>query len=216
MYMARGHRPYASRNINSHEAGYLIPTVNFVPDADALRGVGSRTGEGDLPECVATLLSEPGSVRSHALSEPEAYWDEIHQTLESLHAQRITAFDRFTEDEAQRCIARSNIITCAPGDRVLKRGGAARNIFVVLDGSLEVLDDDRIVGTLGPGDVFGEMSFLLERQRSFDVDAAADDTRILSLSEGALRNMIAEDATVAAKLLLNVSKMLCVRLIKAN
>jgi hypothetical protein len=28
--------------------------------------------------------------------------------------------------------------------------------------------------------------------------------------------MIAEDATVAARLLLNLSKMLCVRLIKAN
>ena len=39
------------------------------------------------------------------------------------------------------------------------------------------------------------MAFLLERPRSFDVDAAADGTRILSLSEGALRTMIAEDAT---------------------
>jgi CRP-like cAMP-binding protein len=98
---------------------------------------------------------------------------------------------------------------------VLKRGGSARNIFVVLDGTLEVRDDDRIVGVLSAGDAFGEMAFLLERPRGFDVDAA-DPTRLLSLSEGALRKMIAEDATVAAKLLLNVSKMLCVRLIRAN
>jgi hypothetical protein len=33
------------------------------------------------------------------------------------------------------------------------------------------------------------------------------------LSEGALPKMIAEDATVAAQLLLNLSKMLCVKLI---
>jgi hypothetical protein len=38
----------------------------------------------------------------------------------------------------------------------------------------------------------------------------------LSLSEGTLRKMIADDAVVAAKLLFNVSKMLCLRLIKAN
>jgi len=115
-----------------------------------------------------------------------------------------------------RCIARSNIIECDTGDRVLKRGGVARNMFVVLEGTLEVRDDERIVGVLSPGDAFGEMAFLLERPRVFDVDAATDGARILSLSEGALRKMIAEDSEVAAKLLFNVSKMLCVRLIKAN
>ena len=216
MYLARGQRPYATRNINSPEAGYLIPLVNFLPDVDALRGVGQNTQPGELAACVQRVLAQPGTIRSHALSEPESYWDEIQETLEALHAQQLSAFDGFTDDEAQRCISRSNVIECAAGDRVLKRDGSARNIFVVLDGTLEVRDDDRIVGVLSAGDVFGEMAFLLERPRAFDVDAATDQTRILSLSEGALRKMIAEDATVAAKLLLNVSKMLCVRLIKAN
>ena len=87
---------------------------------------------------------------------------------------------------------------------------------MVLDGTLEVLDDNRVVGVLSTGDAFGEMAFLLERPRAFDVDAATEQTRILSLSEGALRKMIVEDPTVAAKLLLNLSRMLCVRLIKAN
>ena len=70
---------------------------------------------------------------------------------------------------------------------MLKRGGTARNIFVVLDGTLEVRDGDTIVNVLSAGDAFGEMAFLLERPRSFDVDAATDHARILSLSEGALR-----------------------------
>jgi CRP-like cAMP-binding protein len=69
---------------------------------------------------------------------------------------------------------------------------------------------------LSTGDAFGEMAFLLERPRTFDVDAATDEVRVLSLSEGALRKMIAEDPLVAAKLLLNISKMLCVRLIQAE
>jgi hypothetical protein len=216
MYLAMGQRPYATRNINSPEAGYLIPLVNFVPDVDALRGVGHHTRSGELPACVERVLAQAGTIRSQSLSEPASYWDEIHETLDALHAQRISAFDGFTDAEAQRCVARSNVIECAAGDRVLKAGGSARNIFVVLDGTLEVRDEGRIVGVLSAGDAFGEMAFLLERPRAFDVDAAADHTRILSLSEGALRKMIAEDSAVAAKLLLNVSKMLCVRLIKAN
>jgi hypothetical protein len=43
-----------------------------------------------------------------------------------------------------------------------------------------------------------------------------DHTRILSLGERALRKLIGEDAAVAAALLFNASKMMCVRLIKAN
>lgn len=55
---------------------------------------------------------------------------------------------------------------------MLKRGGSARNTFVVLGGTLEVRDDNRLVGVLSAGDAFGEMAFLLERPRAFDVDAA--------------------------------------------
>ena len=36
------------------------------------------------------------------------------------------------------------------------------------------------------------------------------------MGDGALRKMIEEEPTIAAKFLLNLSKMLCGRLIKAN
>jgi len=216
LYLKMGQRTYAAHNINSATAGYLIPLVSFIPDADALRGVVPGASPDALPACVASVLAHGASVRAEALTAPEEYWAEIRGTLDALDAQRPSAFEGFTDDEMHRCVARSTIIECEAGDRVLKRGGTARNIFVVLDGRLEVRDGNKIVNVLNAGDAFGEMAFLLERPRAFDVDAATDDTRILSLSEGALRKMIAEDATVAAKLLFNLSKMLCVRLIKAS
>lgn len=215
MYTSIGQRPYAERNINSEEAGYLIPLVSFIPDVDALRGVGG-IGAHELPKCVQAALVHTGSVKSQALSDPGQYWTDIHSALHQLHEQEISAFDGLTDDEAERCIARSNIIECGVGDRVLKRGGTARNIFVVLGGTLEVRDDSGLVGVLAAGDVFGEMAFLLERPRAYDVDAVTDGVRVLSLSEGALRKMIAEDPSVAAKVLHNISKMLCVRLIRRS
>jgi CRP-like cAMP-binding protein len=66
------------------------------------------------------------------------------------------------------------------------------------------------------GEVFGEMAFLLERPRTLDVYAASDPVRVLSLSESTIRTMVAEDPAVAAKLLFNISKMLCVRIVKAT
>ncbi len=60
------------------------------------------------------------------------------------------------------------------------------------------------------------MAFLLELPRSMDVYAATDGVRVLSLSESTLRKTIENDPEIAANLLLNVSKMLCFRLLKSR
>ena len=83
---------------------------------------------------------------------------------------------------------------------MLKKGNVARNMFVVLDGTLEVRDGDTLLRILSPGDVLGEIAFLLEQPRSADVYAATD-ARILSLSEGTVRKLIESDPDVAAHLL---------------
>src|SRR3954452_17117104 len=131
MYLRMGQRTYAPHNINSPSAGYLIPLVSFTPDADALQGIGRATEADALPRCIEAVLARAGTVRSEALTAPDEYWREIRRTLDEIDAQQISAFEGFTDEETQRCIARSNIIECAAGDRVLKQGGTARNIFVV-------------------------------------------------------------------------------------
>jgi CRP-like cAMP-binding protein len=69
-------------------------------------------------------------------------------------------------------------------------------MFVVLEGTLEVRVGDELIRVFSPGDVFGEMAFLLERPRSADVYAATDG-RVLSLSEGTLRKAIGSDPAIA-------------------
>jgi hypothetical protein len=222
LYIGQGQQPYADRNINSPEAGYLVPLVQFEHGTDPFLGLGrvatDDTGEPVLPACIQHILdSRGGAVLSKSLTAPKDYLATVQAALDAAEEHRISAFDGFTEDETDRCLSRSNVIQCDAGDRVLKTGGIARNMFVVLDGLLEARDDDgMVVGVLSPGDAFGETAFLLEQPRSLDVFAAADDTRVLSLSERTLRTMIDEDAAVAAKFLLNLSKMLCYRLVLAH
>ena len=59
-------------------------------------------------------------------------------------------------------------------------------------------------------------AFLLERPRTRDVYAVSDGARILSLSEGQLRKMIKAEPDIAAQLLLNISKMLCYRVLQGR
>src|SRR5260370_42440490 len=96
------------------------------------------------------------------------YAAQSRQPLHEIEAQGLSAVHGITDGEVERCLARSNVIECAAGDRILKKGGVARNIFLVLAGTLEVRDDDRVVAVLRTGEVFGEMAFLLERPRVLD------------------------------------------------
>jgi CRP-like cAMP-binding protein len=222
LYLGRGARPFAKRNINSPEAGYLIPIVTVVEDVEYLRRIGSPTAEmtidygrdARIPSCVDRLITR-GSVLSRRLSTADTYWGEVHRAIGGLAENQFSALDGLSEEEAELCLGHSNVIECAAGDRVLKKGGVARNMFVVLDGTLEARDGDELLRVMSPGDVFGEIAFLLGKPRTADVYAATS-ARVLSLSEGTIRKLIESQAGVAARLLLNISKILCLRLLKST
>jgi hypothetical protein len=219
LYLSAGARTYAERNFNSAEAGYLIPLLFIVGDTGSLAAaIGYRDADGALclPPSVEAAFVRPGAVSSASLTAPDEYWAQLEARLDRLEPQQTDAFAGMDKSEVAECIARSNIIECALGDRVLKEGGSSHNLFLVLDGTLEVRHDGKLLDVLSPGDVFGEMAFLLELPRQFDVYAATDGIRILSLSDRNLRTLMAERPAPAAKLLFNISRMLCGRLIKAH
>lgn len=221
LYVGRGSRTFSQKNINSSESGYLIPIVNVVEDVAYLRRIGvpeteigpDRGDDARIPACVERLITHGGSVLSQRLVESGAYWGEVQGTLGTLATSQISALDGLDESEAARALGKSNIIECRAGDRLLKKGGVARNMFVVLDGTMEVKDQGTLLRVLSAGDVIGEIAFLLEQPRSADVYAATD-VHVLSLSESTLRATIASDPEVAARLLLNISKILCMRILK--
>ena len=219
MNLSAGGRTYAERNINSEEAGYFIPLMFLSGDTDGLAAaIGSLDGDGRpcLPRSLEAALARGDAVRSASVMAPGEYWAHVQGALERLEEQELHAFAGLDPAETSQCISRSNVIECAPGDRVLKEGGSSQNLFLLLAGTLEVRHRGRLVNVLGPGDVFGEMAFLLELPRQSNVYAATPGVRILSLSDGTLHKLMAEQPALAAKLLFNIARMLCGRLIKAN
>jgi predicted GNAT family N-acyltransferase len=224
LYLGLGYQTYAKRNINSAGAGYLIPMALITEDVGYLQGLGSPFADfahdfkedARIPECFRSVVAQGSAVTSIANSSSHEYWNTVHYALNDWDADRPTAFEGMTAEEESECLAKSSVLECEAGDRVLKKGGSARNIYVVLDGTLEVLDGDRTIGVLIKGDVFGEMAFLLNLPRTKDVDAVTDGVRVLSLSESTIRKLTDTHPATAAKLLLNLSKMLCTRLISTR
>ncbi len=222
VYQALGFRNYAADNINSPETGYLIPLVLIPEDIQYLRQVNSPLAgilkdfgdDARIPDCTGKLIDRPTAVLSERLVGIGPYWQEVYRSLSNLEDARISLFDGLSEEQIQACLAKSNVIDCSTGDRILKQGNPAQNIFVLLEGILEVRNREEVVGTILPGEVFGEIAFLLDRPRTRDVYAVVDDAKVVSLSESTIRSLTGSDPQAAAKLLLNIAKMLSWRLVR--
>jgi CRP/FNR family transcriptional regulator len=103
------------------------------------------------------------------------------------------------------------------GDVIFHKGEAGHEMFVILKGRVEIVDEgaggDRTLAVLGPGETFGEMAFFEKMERSAKA-VAMDDTILLALDEEKIERLLTK--SVAIKLLFNLARMLSHRLRETN
>ncbi len=102
------------------------------------------------------------------------------------------------------------------GDVIFREGDAARDMFVVMSGEMEVQKRsqtglDARVALLGPGDWFGEMSILDVQPRSASVRVLAP-SRLLRISAADLDALYRRDTRAYAIIVLNIARELSRRL----
>ena len=103
------------------------------------------------------------------------------------------------------------------GDLIFKKGDIGREMYVLLKGRIEIIDEsaegDRTLALLGPGETFGEMAFFEHKQRSAKA-LAMDDCVLLTLDEEKIEKLLTK--AVAIRLLFNLARMLSRRLRETN
>jgi CRP/FNR family transcriptional regulator, cyclic AMP receptor protein len=104
----------------------------------------------------------------------------------------------------------------APGATVFQEGDQGHDMFVVLDGEVEVLKKSRRgrtqrIAILGPSDAFGEMSIIDVQPRSATVRSLAP-TRLLRIAAEDLDALYRHDVKSYAIVVLNVARDLSRRL----
>ena len=80
-----------------------------------------------------------------------------------------------------------------PGQIIFQEGSTGRELYLIVEGTIEVVKghgaDEMILARHGPGDFFGEMSFIEDNPR-FATIRALEPTRLLEFSEQNLRSVL--------------------------
>ena len=129
-------------------------------------------------------------------------------------------FAGVSADELEIVIKHCTEQTFLAGDPVFKEGEEGDALWLVESGSVEIFktirgDVDRVLGTIGPGELFGEMSFIDGSRRSANA-RTAEPSHLLTLSRAAFNKLAENHPAVAASTFAALAAILAERLRHTN
>jgi len=126
----------------------------------------------------------------------DVYGDIDHQEHFGL-LRRLTFFHDFSQEEIWELLRASEWREYERGDEIVKQGEIEDRFFVIVSGDVIVNSNGEVVGQLGPGDCFGETSYVSDAKRTSTIKVN-DSAVILSVSATLL-----EQASAACQLRFN-------------
>ena len=117
-----------------------------------------------------------------------------------LDLESIWLFSGCSQAELRRIRRALTEVTVPAGTLLVEEGTPGLLFFVVVDGKAAVQRGGRTVGTLGPGDQFGELSLLDREPRSASV-VSDTDMDLLVLRQGPFQGILRSSPSISRKLL---------------
>src|SRR5262245_11787254 len=102
-------------------------------------------------------------------------------TMDAQELAQVPLFSSLSDDSRGRLATWVTESSVSEGKHLVDEGDFSYDLFIIRDGTAEVLQGGAKVADLGPGDFFGEMGVLGKSQRSATV-VATSPMRLLVLS----------------------------------
>ena len=107
----------------------------------------------------------------------------------------------------EKCINEFNV-----GDVIFEEGSTGRDLYVVLDGKIEIAkvsgSQKSVIVTLGKGEFFGEMAVIDGSSRSATAIAAAPDTKVMRINHARFVYLVSQQPAFAMMIMDALSKRL--------
>jgi CRP-like cAMP-binding protein len=112
----------------------------------------------------------------------------------------VPLFSGLSKRHLQQLAKDTDELPFVAGDRIVEEGNLGEALFVILAGQAKVMRGRRVVGTLVPGDFFGELSALDGGPRTATI-VAETPMRVLRLFRHTLVKLIEDEPQLSLKLL---------------
>ncbi len=109
--------------------------------------------------------------------------------------RRTDLFGSLDEERYQELAGKVRVKIYGDGEAVVRQGEAGDSLFIVKRGMVNVRMDDVSVGTLGEGEIFGEMSLLTGERRKATVETEGE-VRLIEISKEDIEPIIRSDPKI--------------------
>jgi len=136
---------------------------------------------------------------------------------ESERPEELVFLPGRSEEDWTKLCAHTETIGFTPGQVFIRQGDTDRALYLVVEGTLEVLSPheyggkSKRIGTIEAGSVMGEQSFLDGKPRSMTIRAVTDG-KALRLSLEAFEVLAARDPQLGLAILLDLGRVVSLRL----
>ncbi len=167
----------------------------------------AHTGTSTAAENLVEFANKNGghdniSVITVHAHDAEATAEQLRARLTLDTLKRIPLFHYLNFSELLKLIPVSQALDVEKGDRLIEHDTPGSDLFIVLEGAVEVHKGDTSIARLGPGRYFGEMSLVDSRPRSASV-TALEQSHLIQISRDDFYQLLREDSVLAVKLLWN-------------
>lgn len=111
--------------------------------------------------------------------------------MDSDHLKSIPLFASLSEKALDTVAVFASETSVSAGKRLVHEGDYSYDLIVIESGTADVVKGGETIGTLGAGDVFGEMGVLTGARRMADV-VATSSMRLITLSKWDLKRISSE------------------------
>ena len=125
--------------------------LNPTSGAAHVRRVIEHFAQAPAPPDLPRTIAVPADSKAGVLGSPRsAQGTDVLETMPLLAG--------LPDSVIQAVRDRGSCVTVAAGEEIIRRWDADRSFYITLSGRYDVLIDDRVIRTLGPGEHFGELA----------------------------------------------------------
>ncbi len=149
--LERGGEAFASTTRLAGRHAIRLCILNPTSGAEHVRRVIEHFAQAPAPPDVPRTIAVPADSRAGVLGDPgSSQGTDVLETMPLLAGLPDSAIQAVRD--------RGTCVDVAAGDEIIRRWDADRFFYITLSGRYDVLIDDRVIRTIGPGEHFGELA----------------------------------------------------------